>query len=283
MRIVFACFIFLTAAAGNAATQNKQPVVASHQLNYSDLADFALASKLVMHVRIKDTKPLKDALAQGTPSGHQRLLVRADVIALLKAPDSQPSRVQYLLDVPVDSRGRFDRLKKVESLVFARPGRVGELQLIAPDSWTAWSEQSGQIVRAILAEEKRADSPPQINGIASAFYSAGSLPGEGETQIFLTTRDNRPASLTVQRRAGDAARWFASLGEVVDEGVSQPGPNTLLWYRLACFLPDAMPSTVLDGQPPEAADQVRRDYRLIRQALGPCMRARGIDAKRPAP
>ncbi len=254
--------------------QNKSPAIVTRQLNYGDLADFALASNLIAHVQIQGVKPLKGPMAQGTPAGHQRLLIEAKVIALLKAPDSQAARLEYLIDLPVDSRGRFAKLKKVESLIFARPIRSGEIQLIAPDAWVTWSEDYGQTVRSILTAAAQTDVAPHVSGIASAFHSPGSLPGEGETQIFLTTRDNRPASLTVQRRADTGTRWFVSLGEVVDEGVSQPAKNTLLWYRLACFLPQIVPDSLIGDQSETARDEIKRDYSLIRQSLGPCVRAR---------
>ncbi len=274
MRNLLFCVIFLTSTTGYAAPQKNpsEPIVQS--LNYPDLADFALASKLVARVRTQSVQPLKGAMAQGTPAGHQRLLINAKVIALLKAPDSQAVRVEYLVDVPVDSRGRIPKLKKVESLIFARPIRSGEIQLIAPDAWVTWTDDYGQTVRSILMAASQPDAPPQMSGIASAFHSPGSLPGEGETQIFLTTRDNRPASLTVQRRADTGARWFVSLGEVVDEGVSQPEKNTLLWYRLACFLPQMVPDSLIGDQSEAAREEIKRDYTLIRQNLGPCVRAR---------
>ena len=274
MRNLLFCVIFLTSAAAHAAPQKNSPAPATQSLKYPDLADFALASKLVAHVQIQNAKPLKGALAQGTPAGYQRLLIQAKVIALLKAPDSQAARLEYLIDVPVDSRGRFAKLKKVESLIFARPIRSGEIQLIAPDAWVTWSEDYGQTVRSILTAATQTDVAPHISGIASAFHSPGSLPGEGETQIFLTTRDNRPASLTVQRRADTGARWFVSLGEVVDEGVSRPEKNTLLWYRLACFLPQTVPDTLIGDQPEAMRTEIRRDYSYIQQSLGPCVRAR---------
>jgi hypothetical protein len=274
VRTLLFCVIFLTSAASYAAPQKNPPPPTIQSLNYSDLADFALASNLVAHVQIQGVKALKGAMAQGTPPGHQRLLIQAKVIALLKAPDSQAARLEYLIDVPVDSRGRFAKLKKVESLIFARPIRSGEIQLIAPDAWVAWTEENGQTVRAILTAATQPDAAPQISGIASAFHSPGSLPGEGETQIFLTTRDNRPASLTVQRRADTGARWFVSLGEVVDEGVSRPEKNTLLWYRLACFLPQTVPDTLIADQPGAMQTEIKRDYSYVRQSLGPCVRVR---------
>ena len=274
MRNLLFCVIFLTSATGNAAPQQNKPEPIVRSLNYADLADFALASKLVARVQTQSVQPLKGAMAQGTPAGHQRLLINAKVIALLKAPDSQAVRVEYLVDVPVDSRGRIPKLKKVESLIFARPIRSGEIQLIAPDAWVTWTDDYGQTVRSILTAASQPDAPPQMSGIASAFHSPGSLPGEGETQIFVTTRDNRPASLTVQRRADTGARWFVSLGEVVDEGVSQPEKNTLLWYRLACFLPQMVPDSLIGDQSEAAREEIKRDYTLIRQNLGPCVRAR---------
>src|SRR3546814_1145016 len=37
-----------------------------------------------------------------------------------------------------------------------------------------------------------ADAPPVITGVGCAFHVPGSLPGEGETQIFLATADGSP-------------------------------------------------------------------------------------------
>src|SRR3546814_7628869 len=69
----------------------------------------------------------------------------------------------------------------------------------------------------------------------------GTIPGESETQIFLRTSDQRPVSLSVLRRPGEAPKWSVSLDEMVDESSAPAGRDTLLWYRLACFLPGQLP------------------------------------------
>ncbi|MGJ3629468.1 hypothetical protein AB5I41_26240 [Sphingomonas sp. MMS24-JH45] len=48
------------------------------------------------------------------------------------------------------------------------------------------------MARRIATEATAADAPPVVTGVRSAFHVPGSLPGEGETQIFLSTREGRP-------------------------------------------------------------------------------------------
>ncbi len=274
MRSLVFCLSLMSATASFAAPQNGSTPPLNATASYADLADFALASKIVAQVRVKSARPLRGELAAGTLPGRQRFLITAEIRSLIKAPEGLPQRIKYIVDAPLDSRGKPPRLNQTVSLIFALPARPGEVRLVAPDASLAWNSAEDGQVRRILAEATRRDAPPEVRGIASAFHSSGSLPGEGETQIFLETANNRPASLTVQRRSDAPPRWFVSLGEVVDEGVSQPAPESLLWYRLACFLPETLPDTALEGQAEADNAQVKLDYALIRQALGPCPRFR---------
>lgn len=256
-----------------AAPQNIPANSAEHAKTYADIADFALASKIVAHVRVRETHKLSDALAAGVQTGYQRQLVTAEVKALIKAPEEQTARIRYLIDLPLDSRGKTPKLRGAESLVFALPGRPGEWRLVSSNAQISWTAAAELMARSILTEASRADAPPQIRGISSAFHSQGSLPGESETQIFLDTADNRPASLTVQRQPGQPPKWFVSQGEVVDDGISQPQANSLLWYRLVCFLPAQIPAALISGQSAEETAQIQTDYKLIMSALGPCNRS----------
>src|SRR3546814_1748208 len=104
------------------------------------------------------------------------------------------------------------------------------------------------------------DPPPRITGIGNAVHVAGSIPGEGETQIFLTTASGQPVSLSVLRRPGQQPRWAVALGEIVDESAATPQRDSLLWYRLACFLPDQMPEKATMALDPEDARVAREDY-----------------------
>ena len=118
------------------------------------------------------------------------------------------------------------------------------------------------------------DAPPRLTGIGRAFHVPGSLPGESETQIFLQTAGGRPISLTVLRRPGQQPRWAVALSEIVDEAAAPPAPDTLLWYRLACTLPAALPPQSLSEASAEEAQAIRADYAVVIDGLGRCTRHR---------
>ncbi len=99
------------------------------------------------------------------------------------------------------------------------------------------------LTRRIIQETISPDAPPEVTGIGNAFHVTGDLPGSGETQIFLTTADNRPVSIGIQRTPGEQPRWSVALSELVGEGAVPPARDTLLWYRLACALPPALPDS----------------------------------------
>jgi hypothetical protein len=61
---------------------------------------------------------------------------------------------------------------------------------------------------------------------------------------------------------------------MVDAAAETPRRDTLLWYRLACTLPAALPAPSLADAAPAEADAIRADYRLIMVQLGPCLRNR---------
>ena len=130
------------------------------------------------------------------------------------------------------------------------------------------------LFRSIIASVAAPDAPPAITGIASAFHTAGTITGEGETQIFLSTVTGAPISMTVLTRPGQPKRWAFALGEIVDEAAAPPAPDTLAWYRLACFLPRALPDAAVAELAGADADAARADYSFIAQSLGPCARLR---------
>lgn len=243
---------------------------------YADLADLALAAPVVAHVRVRDADALSEREAPNVPVGHRRFLVEAEIVALIRGTGGLPPRVSYLVDMPSDSRGRARIRDRSEFLVLASavPGRPGELRLIAPDAQLPFAPAAAERLRAILREAAGAEAPPRITGIGRAFHVPGSLPGESETQIFLQTADDRPISLTVLRRPGERPRWAVALGEMVDDAAAPPQPETLLWYRLACTLPAALPRQSLDETTSEEARAIAADYRLVIDGLGPCTRNR---------
>jgi hypothetical protein len=174
----------------------------------------------------------------------------------------------------LDSKGKLPNLRKLRVLVYGRPvpRTSSQIQLTGPDSQRPWTAALDALSRRIATEALAPDAPPVVTGVGNAFHVPGSLPGEGETQIFLMTRDNRPVSLSILRRPGEQPSWAVSLTEIVDESATPPQRDTLLWYRLACSLPAQLPGAAIEKITPSDAANAIRDYDFVLQSLGPCTR-----------
>jgi hypothetical protein len=268
----------LLAAAAPAPRESPPPLPAP---GYADTADLALAAPVAAHVRVADAILLKKEQAAGVRPGFFRFYVESDVVALIRSPQPLPARIDYVVDLPATPTGKAPRLAKgTDWLILAAPvpGHEADLRLTAPDAQLAYSPAEEERLRAILREAMAPSPPPTITGVGRAFHVPGSLPGESETQIFLQTADGRPVSLSILRRPGEAPRWSVALSEIVDEAAAPPARDTLLWYRLACFLPRTLPAQSIPAETNEAdAAAIRADYRLVLDSLGPCGRARHED------
>ena len=244
---------------------------------YADVTDLVIAAPIIATVTIRSATQIKGAEAATVAPGKTRFYVEADVNSLIRGAGGVPARIGYLVDVSPDARGRTPKLRKAQELIFARSvaGRPDQLQLVAPDAQLDWSPQLDERARTIARAVLASDAPPVITGIGNAFHVPGALPGEGETQIFLTTADNRPVSLSVLRRPGERPRWAVALSEIVDEAAAPPAPDTLLWYRLACSLPPALPAASTASLQPSDAALAAEDYRFVLTSLGPCGRTTG--------
>lgn len=270
----FSAIFLALALAGPAAAQvPPAPVPAPAPLPpYAEYAALILSGPVVADVTIRDAARLDPRQTAGVPAGFARFYLTGDVGALIRSGDPIPARISWLADVPLDARGKPPKLSKTRVLLFARPvsGRPGELQLVTRDAQRTWTPGADARTRGIVREVLAADAPPTITGVGKAFHVAGSLPGEGETQVFLATADGRPVSLSVLSRPGMAKAWSVALGEIVDEAATAPPRDTLLWYRLACALPPRLPDTSVAGAELADADAARADYRFVIESLGGC-------------
>jgi hypothetical protein len=275
MKLLMLGILFFAVARPAAAESPPRPATPS--LSYADLADLAVPAEVAAHVRIKRAIPLKKEAAASVPAGKTRFYVEAQVVSLIRAPQTMPAEIRYLADLPANADGKPSKLRsKSEHIILGSQvaGRPGELRLIAPDAQLPWNVERAETIRAILREAAAVDAPPRIVGIGRAFHVPGSLPGESETQLFLLAQGGRPVSLNVLRRPGQQASWAVALGEIVDEAAGPPQRNSLLWYRLACGLPRALPRQSLAEADPTAAAAIQADYGLVLEALGPCLRTR---------
>lgn len=257
--------------------------VAESPWSYADLADLATVAPMVIEARLYSTALLKPERAPGLAAGFARFYVEADVVSLIRGSGPLAARISYLVDLPLDAKGKPPKLKKKQPvLLFARPvagaaagsSSTGSVQLIAPDAQLPWDAATESRLRAILTELVKPGAPPAITGIANGFHVPGTLPGEGETQLFLDTKTGEPVSITVLTAADRSRRWSAAFGEIVDESAPIPRQNTLGWYRLACGLPRSLPLSKLGGTAPEDRKKAAADYAVVLGALGQCTRTR---------
>jgi hypothetical protein len=238
---------------------------------YADMADLATKAPMVVDATITDAAKIKPAEAAGIAPGHVRYYLTVTINALIRAPGALPPQIGYLYDAPLDPAGRTPKFKKMRVIIFARAvaNTPDQLQLVTPGAQLEWSLQTDGTVRRLAADLVSPKAPPAIVEIANAFHAAGTLPGEGETQIFLKTTGH-PISLGIQRKQNQAPVWTVSLSEVVEDALPPPQRDTFLWYRLACGLPVEIPADTLTGLDPADAAAVQQDYALVKSGLGPC-------------
>lgn len=250
------------------------PKAGIRAFSYADLADLAFSAQVVTGVTVVKAERLKGELAPGLSAGNARFLIQAETGMLLRGADGLPGSVSYIVDLPLDAKGKAPKLKKARFILFANrvPQRPLELRLTSPYSQLDWTQSSESTLRTLLTEASAPSSPPFVTGIGNAFHVPGAIPGESESQIFLTTPDSRPISLSILRRPGEQPQWAVALGEMVDDSARAPARNSLLWYRLACFLPPRLPGRAIAALSASDAEAVRQDYQYVIAQLGPCGR-----------
>ncbi|GAA0465832.1 hypothetical protein GCM10009096_03100 [Parasphingorhabdus litoris] len=245
-------------------------------LQYADIADLSVSAPLIAHVTIKEAIKVDPKRVTNAPPGTQRYYIVATTNALIRGQGGIPETIRYIIDLPLNERGRAPKIKKKQFIIFARnlTGSSGDIQLAAPDAQIDWTPARDQRVRSLVREIVARNAAPAIARVGSAFHVPGTIIGEGETQIFLETNSGDPVSITILSREGQKKVWAVSLSEIVDEAARAPVRNSLLWYRLACFLPKSLPEESLAGDSAANANQARRDYDLVIQDLGNCPRTR---------
>ena len=264
----------LCAPTGVPALAQTEPAAAAPQASYADIVTLADQAELVVRAQIRRQIELEPGRSAGVAPGFARLFIEAQTISLVSGASGVGEQLRYLVDVPLDSRGKVPKLKKLEVLLFARtvPGRPGELQLTGESAQFIYTPAFEARLRPVLAALAAPDSPPVVTGISDALSVPGNLAGESETQIFLATESGSPVSITVLRRPGRPPTWGVSWGEIIDQSARPPAPESIEWYRLACTMPPRLPADTNLSQDGAAKAQAARDYALVMGALGPCGR-----------
>lgn len=270
--------LMLGAAAGSAqgvADPDIVPALTPGEMaSYPDLVAFSDASELVIRAEIRRQTRVKPERAPGLRPGFARLYIQARTVALIAGQTGIGESFDYLVDVPLDARGKVPKLKKREVLLFANrvPNRPASIQLAGRAAQFAYTPALEARLRPILTALLDSGAPPLVTGVSDALAVRGNLVGESETQVFLETVGGSPVSLSVVRRPAQAPSWGVSWGEIIDSSAQAPAPETLRWYRLACALPPTLPSSANLSRDADERRLAEQDYRFVIESLGPCER-----------
>lgn len=272
-RILFMAAAALTASAALGDSRSAAPPALLP--TYADLADLADGAPLVIRAQPRKIAAVEPARARGLRAGWGRFYVEARTEALIAGRAPLGEALQYLVDLPLDPKGKPPAIKKKSVVLFARavPGRPGELQLVAPDAQVLWDPALDLRIKGVLRELYAPSAPPRISGVREAVHVGGDLAGAGETQIFLLSASGEPAAITISSAPGRAPRWGVSFSELVASDLA-PARDTLGWYRLACFLPPVLPAAANLSDDPADRTAAAQDYAFVREQLGACPRIR---------
>jgi hypothetical protein len=251
------------------ARATPQSASAAAMLTYADLADLTLAAPVLVRATITKATRVAEKNSPGLAPGRARLLVTAQVNAALLAPGALPASLTWLWDAPLDARGKAPKAKGMAVIAWTGPVQAdGSTRLISARAQQLHTPELEARVRAIATAAVKGDVPA-FTGVSNGFRAEGTVPGESESQFFLTTKDNSSATLIVQSRPGEARRVFVSRGEIIDESAARVQPESLLWYRLACFLPGRLPASAGGDDRALAAD-----WQAALASLGHCARTK---------
>ena len=122
-----ACLAIITLAAGgtgHAATPAPLPQPAA---SYADLADLADSAPLVLRAQVRKLVPLEPQRAQGVRRGWARFYAEARTGALLAGDAVVGEALRYLVDLPLDGRGKPPATPLSESAASGRFVPVGRM------------------------------------------------------------------------------------------------------------------------------------------------------------
>jgi len=267
--LILAVFV----GVGGASAQEYQPLP---QASYADLVSLADPAEIVLRAEIRKQAVVEPERSPGLRPGYVRLYIEARTLTLISGSVPVGESLRYVVDMPLDERGKVPKVKKHEVLLFARvvPGRTGDIQLVGPSAQLMWNADLESRLRPILTELAGPDSPPKITGIRDAISIGGNLVGESETQIFLSTDADQPVSISIIRRPGQRPLWGVSWSDIIDQAAQPPRAQSLKWYRLACSLPGRLPERALLSSDRASKSRTRSDYAFVLSELGECERLR---------
>ena len=160
-----------------AYSQNPVPqqVNANERATYADLVDLAERSDMVIRAEIRRQIVVEPERAPGLAPGFARLYMEARTQALIAGSSAVGESLTFLVDVPLNAKGKPDKYKKRQMLLFADrvSGRPGSIRLTGKQAMLDYTPAFEARLRPILSDLASGDVPPLVTGIGDAIGGAG--------------------------------------------------------------------------------------------------------------
>ncbi|APG62136.1 hypothetical protein LPB140_04185 [Sphingorhabdus lutea] len=241
---------------------------------YVDLADIILSSPIIIDGIVTKEKKVPASQTPFLDKKLQRKLVELQLNSLIRGKNGMPATVRFVMDVRANAKGKFPKFKKQRIMVFGdnQGLPMGDLRLLRPDIFFNYDPQLDRMVRNITKEALLLDAPQKITGVQSAYHSSGTIIGTGLTEIFFATEKGQPLAILIDTDAQNGKSWSVSNEEVLGSNRPIVRQNTLLWYRLACELPQSIATDKMGGDDKDIHARIQSDYAFVRAKLGKCER-----------
>lgn len=236
--------------------------------SYAALVKLTLSAPVVTKVMVhKQRQPPKEQ--RSTTPGLIKLIIEADVMAVLKAPDLVPGRITYLWEGPAAANGKVPNYKKQVFMAYLMPDITADTsyKLLNLSAQQPWTDQDEQTLRAIIKEfaTDPVASLRRVTGVRNGFINTNEDGNPSDTYFTVQTASGELISLILQ-----GEKVLISNSDSIAEGVPVL-PRTLPWFQLACGLPESLPDSALEDQPsPDDATHLRDTYAKILKYLGAC-------------
>lgn len=231
---------------------------------FMTLAGQTLDSPVVLSARVSRISKVSRDQAVGLGIGGERRLITADVESVIQAPAAIPARIRFLADwYPQDGGDAFPNLKKLKLLLFLQtvPDRDDHYVLTGRESLVIWQPEIETKVRTLSGS---ALAPP-VKGFVARDV-AGLFAWGDRTQILIDGTDGRRVTADVPAAAEEPIQ--VAFDDTGQQRVTVQ-PASMIWYQLACVLPQKLPDTTWQAYRTMTFDP-RAAYADFRARLGPC-------------